>query len=219
MSGPRACARRASGSARAQPSGQPPRRRTPRPRRPISVEVEPAGVGLADLRRDQIGAVGRHDDAAADLLHEPRRLRVGLGGDEHRAAGGEDAVEPARHDEAGEALREPDVVEIARQRATRRVGRAAGTRETARRRPSSRCDSAVISTQRAPKPMIGTMRDRRDPGGTSRRRRALSRFCAWPTLPECMTTKPSLKLVLARPGVGPRLRSDPCRVDPVRDHA
>ena len=43
--------------------------------------------------------------------------------DEHRPAGGEDPVEAARDDEAGEPAREPDVVQVAPRRATRAAPR------------------------------------------------------------------------------------------------
>src|SRR2546423_11888264 len=78
------------------------------------VEVELAVVRAADRGGDELRPAGRDDDAAADRLDELRGLALAVGGDDHRPADGEDAVEPARHDVAGETAREPDDVDVRR---------------------------------------------------------------------------------------------------------
>ena len=164
------------------------------------------------------GPPGSNDDSAPDLLDEPDGLAVRVGGDEHRPAGREDPVEPARDDEPGEPAREARRSGGRRRRATAAAPRAAGSRGSA---PSwsPRAAARAASARRA-------ARRTRSPGsgGCSRSRRnvaartSVSRSWACPTLPECITTNASSSAVLLRPGVVARLRRERRRVDPVRDH-
>ena len=70
-------------------------------------------MGVPDDAGDELGTAGRHDDAAARGLDDAHRLAVGVGGDEQRPAGGEDAVGAARDDEAREPASEAEKVEAA----------------------------------------------------------------------------------------------------------
>ena len=98
-----------------------------RPRRPIASRSSSPSCARRIAAREQLRTVRRHDDAAADLLDDLRRLAVGVGRDDHRPADGEDAVQPARNDVAREPAREPDDVDVRATRASRPGPPAAGS--------------------------------------------------------------------------------------------
>src|SRR5581483_5648837 len=75
------------------------------------LEIELAAVRAADRAREQLGPARRDDDPAADVEDDLGRLAVGVGRDDHGPTRGQDPVEPARDDVAGEALREADDVD------------------------------------------------------------------------------------------------------------
>ncbi len=88
------------------------------PARAHRLEVVAALVRVANHLGEQLGAAGRDDDAAADSLDHLGGLALRVGRDDDRPAGGHDPVQPARHDEAGEALGEPDEVQVVPRTAT-----------------------------------------------------------------------------------------------------
>src|SRR5262249_61403435 len=67
---------------------------------------------LADGACEEVGPGGWYDHATTHLADETCRLARLVGRDDHRPAGGEDPVQPARDDVPGQALREPDDVEV-----------------------------------------------------------------------------------------------------------
>src|SRR5262249_8727500 len=77
-----------------------------------AVEVVLAVVRVADRTCEQLRTARRHDDSAADLLHDLCGLALCIRGDDHGPRDGEDPVEPARHDVPREPGREPDDVNI-----------------------------------------------------------------------------------------------------------
>ena len=83
------------------------------------LEVELAVVGAPDRAREQLRTTGRNDHPGIRVAHDVRRLARVLGRRDHRPPDREHAVEPARHDVAGEPLSEPDDVNV---RGRERVG-------------------------------------------------------------------------------------------------
>src|SRR5579864_1023974 len=75
-------------------------------------ECELSRVRTADRLGEQLRPTRRNDDAASDPRNELRGLTLRLGGDEHGPADGEDAVETARDDVAGESAREADHMQV-----------------------------------------------------------------------------------------------------------
>ena len=109
-------------------------------------------------------------------------------------------------------------MDVGGRRATAAAPRAAGSRGTARASTSSRSASSPSSARRAP-----CRRSRSARSSRSRRnvaaRTSVSRSCAWPTLPECMTTnRPSSPCARAH-SLSRGCGVERVGVDPVRDHA
>ena len=172
-------------------------------------------------RGDELGPAGREHDAAADVGDDLRGLAVRRRRRRSRAG-------PRRGSRTGgSARRSPRGRARARRsggsraRATAAGPRAAGTeanRDLVRLEPFGEADE-VSHVPRA-EADDHDPRGRRGRGGTSTRGRASSRFCAWPTLPECMTTKAAAEAAAPRStSFSCSLRRDRVGVDPVRDHA
>ena len=174
-------------AARSRSSGRPPPRRTRAPGGPSRRGRTRRRARPESRARAQTGcpAGRRRRSRPRDEL---RRLALGVGGGDHRPAGGEDAVEAARDDVAGQPAGEPDDVDVGgreRQRAADRAAARAGIAPCPPRAARERDEllpARAGADDHAP-------RGRRGRGGRSQARISASRFCAWPMLPECMTTK------------------------------
>ncbi len=79
---------------------------------PHLVELETTVGGLPNGAREQVGPRRGNHDATADLPDEARSLALVLGGDDHRAARGEDPVQATRYDIPCEPLCETDDVNV-----------------------------------------------------------------------------------------------------------
>src|SRR6478752_1410578 len=75
-------------------------------------EVVLAVVRVANRAREQLGTPRRDDDTTTHPLDDLRRLALRVGRHNHRPCDGEDAVQPARDDVAGEPRREADDVDV-----------------------------------------------------------------------------------------------------------
>ena len=105
-----------------------------------------------------------------------------------------------------------------RPRARARGAGAAGIRGSEpHRSTSSRSASAISSRCRAPKPITMICRRSRSRRNVAART-SVSRSCACPTFPECMTTNESVTPCSRAQSFSPRLRPELVGVDPVRDH-
>ena len=106
-----------------------------RPAAPSSTEIRLARIRPADCVGDGDVVAGGGDQAASRIVDQLHRLALGIGRDDDRTPGGEDAVDAARDDIAGEAARKAEIVDI-RCRERLRQHRALLIREEAHvRRP------------------------------------------------------------------------------------
>ena len=103
----------------------------------------------ADRVREHVRTPGLDDDPAADALDELRGLALGVRRADDRACDGEDAVEPARDDVAGEPAREPDDVDVRRrERLGERLARLVRQKADAVR-PELSCERDELGVPRA----------------------------------------------------------------------
>ncbi len=175
------------GSARSPPAGRPPVRRI-RARSGRARRARPLRRGsrrIAAARRS--GRRGRHAEPAVRRLDDVRGLALGVDGGDHGPSDRKDPVETARHDIAGQSRRKTDHVDVGARKRLREplaglVGKKADVVERRGAPPGASPRRASRRTRRS------APRDRRDRAGGPRPCTSVSRSCAWPTLPECMTT-------------------------------
>ncbi len=163
------------------------------------------------------GFPGANDDAAADLGDESGGLALRLGGGDHRAPSGEDAVEPAWHDVSGEAAGEADHVN---------VGGREGLRSQLVRLPRHEADPVGLEQLREPHQLVAPRAAADDPHGevveVAQERAGPDQgveVLGVADVPGVHDDEMPQQPVLARPGVVARHRHDRRGVAPVRDHA